>query len=373
MSACFTLIVLSASLLAAACGTSSGLQVEHGGSTTKIVKPAGPQPRVDGLDAVAFPTTSRGWAGGTGAIIATTDGGSTWTLQYTGRADIHSLAFADEQHAWAVASGSLLRTTDGGATWSPAAEPEGLVLTSVTFTSADDGWGIAFPPGGVGGPGLGALVRTADGGSSWSVVDPHVADSICVSGGELVAGAGSKVLDSTDGGATWSTLLDAASGPITQWFTATVQCPDLQSIWVLFQGGVAAGSEGYAAYTSADAGVGWQPVVVAPMLVGSDPAFANVTPLDAYPGPFAAVSASEAIFLGQCPACNPQHVTVLRTRDGGARWDRRVVNGFFPTGLAFADPGHGWMTTLVGGVEGRRSAILATTDGGRSWHPVYPS
>ena len=160
-----------------------------------------------------------------------------------------------------------------------------------------------------------------------------------MSGGELVAGAGSKVLDSTDGGATWSTLLDAASSPITQWFTATVQCPDLQSIWVLFQGGAAAGSEGYAAYTSADAGVGWQPVVVAPMLVGSDPAFANVTPLDAYPGPFAAVSASEAIFLGQCPACNPQHVTVLRTRNGGARWERRVVNGFFPTGLAFADRG----------------------------------
>ena len=152
-----------------------------------------------------------------------------------------------------------------------------------------------------------------------------------------------------------------------------MQCPDLQSIWVLFQGGAAAGSEGYAAYTSADAGVAWQPVVVSPMLVGSDPAFANVTPLDAYPGPFAAVSASEAIFLGQCPACNPQHVTVLRTRDGGERWERRVVNGFVPTGLAFADPDHGWMTTLVGGVEGRRSAILATTDGGRSWHPVYPS
>ena len=31
------------------------------------------------------------------------------------------------------------------------------------------------------------------------------------------------------------------------------------------------------------------------------------------------------------------------------------------------------MTALVGGLEGRRSAILATTDGGRTWHPVYPS
>ena len=170
-------------------------------------------------------------------------------------------------------------------------------------------------------------------------MDPHVADSICVSGGELVAGAGSKVLARPTAGRRGAPCWTRRAARITQWFTATVQCPDLQSIWVLFQGGVAAGSEGYAAYTSADAGVGWQPVVVAPMLVGSDPAFADVTPLDSYAGPFAAVSASEAIFLGQCPACDPQHVTVLRTQDGGARWDRRVVNGFFPTGLAFADAG----------------------------------
>ena len=105
---------------------------------------------------MAFPSTSRGWAGGRGAIIATTDGGSTWTQQYKGRADISSLEFADEQHGWAVASDSLLRTTDGGATWSPAAEPEGLVLTSVTFTSADEGWGVAFPPEGRRGAGAGS-------------------------------------------------------------------------------------------------------------------------------------------------------------------------------------------------------------------------
>ncbi len=373
MNARATLIALVSGLVATGCGTSSGLQVEHGGTTTRIVKPAGPAPRVDGLDAVAFPSTSRGWAAGKGAIIASTDGGATWTQQYKGRADIRSLDFADERHGWAVASTSLLRTADGGTSWLPAGEPEGLVLTSVDFTSAEAGWGIALPADKVAAPVLGTVVSSTDGGASWAIVKSDVADTICVSGGELVAGAGSRVLDSTDGGATWRTLLDAASGPVAQWFTATVQCPDLRSIWVLFQGGAAAGSEGYVAYTSADAGVAWQPVVVSPTLVGSDPMFANVTPLDSYPGPFAAVSAADAIFLGQCPACDPQHVTVLRTRDGGEGWERRVVNGFSATGLAFAGPDHGWMTAVVGGVEGRRSAILATTDGGRSWHPVYPS
>jgi photosystem II stability/assembly factor-like uncharacterized protein len=199
-----------------------------------------------------------------------------------------------------------------------------------------------------------------------------VADSVCATAGDLVAGAGSKVVQSTDGGHTWSTLLDATD-PIAGWFTAAVRCPAPGSIWALFQGGGAAGSQGYAAYASSDEGVGWQPVLVSPALTGSDPRFHGVTPLDAYPGPFDAVSATTAVFLGLCPACDPQHVTALRTADGGGSWGRRVIDGFAPTGVAFADPRHGWMTTLIGGQEGRRSAILATVDGGRTWRPVFPS
>jgi hypothetical protein len=124
---------------------------------------------------------------------------------------------------------------------------------------------------------------------------------------------------------------------------------------------------------SSDAGASWRPVIVAPILAGSEPAFRGVARLDAYPGPFAAVTPSEAVFLGQCPACDPQHVMVLRTEDGGTRWQRHVIGGFVPTGLAFADADHGWMTTQLGGYPGRHSAILATTDGGRTWHPVYPA
>ena len=365
-------IALAVALLATGCGASAGLQVANSGRTTPVSTPPATQPRVGRLDAVAFPSTTRGWAAGSGAIIATTDGGANWTRQYRGGADIGALDFIDTRHGWAVAAHSLLRTSDGGADWSPAAEPHGLLLTSVDFVSADQGWGIALPPSSIDEPVLGTLVRSADGGASWSVVKTAIADSVCVSGGTLVAGAGSKVLSSGDGGHSWRTLLDARGHQIRQWFTATVQCPDLRSIWVLFQGGAAAGSQAYAAYNTGDGGVGWQPVVVSPILVGSDPAFRGVTPLDAYPGPFAATSASRAVFLGQCPAC-AQHVTVLRTQDAGAGWDRHLIAGFVPTGLAFADAAHGWMTTLIGGLEGRRSAILATSDGGRSWHPVYPS
>ena len=131
-----------------------------------------------------------------------------------------------------------------------------------------------------------------------------------------------------------------------------------RSIWVLFQGGGAAGSQAYAAYTSAD-GVAGSRVVVAPMLVGSNSRFAGVTPLDSYSGPFAAVSASKAVFLGECPACDPQRVTVLRTHDGGTHWERSVVDGFAPTGVAFADAAHGWMTAVIGGTGGAAAGVAA--------------
>ena len=109
---------LACALLAGGCGASSGLRVENSGHSVRVTTSASPAPRVRSLAAVAFPTASHGWAAGKGAIIATADGGRTWTQQYRGPADISVLEFSDDRDGWAVAAASLLRTTDGGATWS---------------------------------------------------------------------------------------------------------------------------------------------------------------------------------------------------------------------------------------------------------------
>ena len=366
------IVVLACTLVVSACGASSGLRIENSGQTVAVTKPAQTLRHVKSLDAVAFVNDTHGWAAGTHAIITTTDGGRTWTQQYDGPADVRFLDFTDERNGWAVAAASLLRTTDGGATWETAGEPDGRVLTSVDFVNRTEGWGVATPTTANEAPYAGGtVVRTTDGGESWSIVGSGTANSLCGSGDSLVAGSGSRVLRSTDDGATWTTLFNS-SNPLTAWMGATVQCTGPSSIWVLFLGGSAAGSQGYAAYASSDSGASWRPVVVAPILAGSDPAFHGVVRLDSYPGPFDAVSATEAVFLGQCPACDPQHVVVLRTEDGGHHWDRHVINGFVPTGLAFADANHGWMTTQLA-YPGRRAAILATSDGGRRWHRVFPA
>ena len=282
------LSLMAVGLLAVGCGT-SGLQVENHGATTPIVKPSGPQPQVDSLDAVAFPSTRDGWAAGTGAIIATTDGGATWTQQYTGHADIRSLEFTDQRHGWAVGGASLLRTVNGGDTWSPAGEPTGLDPDERGLRRPGRGMGrgAACGEGRRAGPGharrhhrrrlqldrrqaghrrLDLPVRGSPGrrrGLPWCVARPT---------------AGRR------GAPCWMPVARRPAGSPRPSSALTCRRSGCCST-----GGSAAGSQAYAAYTSADAGVGWQPVVVAPMLVGSDPAFADVTPLDSYPGPFAAV------------------------------------------------------------------------------------
>jgi photosystem II stability/assembly factor-like uncharacterized protein len=121
------------------------------------------------LTSLAFPTAQRGWAvGHDGVILATVDGGRTWTKQLDGRqisplltaavtakgladsvreqisflaqkgADLPLLDvwFDDQKSGFAVGAFNLiLRTTDGGATWAPwldrVENPKGLHLYSV--------------------------------------------------------------------------------------------------------------------------------------------------------------------------------------------------------------------------------------------------
>ena len=61
-----------------------------------------------------------GWiVGEAGAIVATQDGGATWTEQASGvEKTLFGVSFADARHGWAVGlDGLILRTNDGGQSW----------------------------------------------------------------------------------------------------------------------------------------------------------------------------------------------------------------------------------------------------------------
>lgn len=204
------------------------------------------------LSGVSFADERRGWAAGHwGVILATLDGGETWTVQ---RKDVKvdrplfAVHFFDARNGIAVGLWSLvLVTNDGGASWRNvalkppegakkadlnllglfadergrvhAAAERGMVLRSddrgASWTYAATGYkgsfwtGLALPGGVLLAGGLrGSLYRSADEGRTWSRIETGSKSSItamAMRGGAVVAvGLDGLVLRSSDAGATFS-------------------------------------------------------------------------------------------------------------------------------------------------------------------------
>ena len=94
------------------------------------------------LTGVEFVSAAQGWVVGQDKILATTDGGSHWTVQDSGRLNLTSVDFIGNGAGWAVGTDSLLATSDGGAHWTTLPEPCPLIR-SVHFVSATEGFAVA--------------------------------------------------------------------------------------------------------------------------------------------------------------------------------------------------------------------------------------
>ncbi len=335
-------------------------------------------PHPPALDAVAFADSAHGWAGGTGVLLGTSDDGPSWRTEWTGSGTVLSFSAVDARHAWALVGSKggamgypgtgrqLLRTTDG-THWSPVGR--GTPLHVIDFTSASDGWAIASASSDTSLPG--ELLETSDGGTSWQR-SPLTAlvQSACFSGMALGwAANGSAVYRTTDAGASWTKV---ASGPNDRtnpnWY-ATLRCSG-DTAWVLFIGGAAMNQEAYLGERTLDGGAHWQTLL-------SDPFFPSLPkgtiPIDAYSGPFAVASSRDAGFLGWCGPCGAGSWSYTRTNDDGVTFIHTPLlglDGAILGGLAFADPVHGWIAGSTGGDGG---FLVATDDGGTTWHPAYPS
>jgi hypothetical protein len=89
---------------------------------------------IDVLD-VSFVSADQGWALGSGQLVATTDGGASWTRLPRPPAGVGHIRFASPQvgYAWST-GGSLWITTDGAASWRPGG------LTQVVSLETAAGW-----------------------------------------------------------------------------------------------------------------------------------------------------------------------------------------------------------------------------------------
>lgn len=158
------------------------------------------------LTAVSFADATTGWVvGHDGVILATTDGGKSWTRQDQGD-DLETIfldvLFLDAQRGFAVgAYGKFLATTDGGKTWT-ASHPseEDVHYNRISRDSA--GWLYLAGE-------AGTLLISRDGGQKWSrsevPYDGSLYGVIPVDRSRLITyGLRGNIFVSTDGGATWA-------------------------------------------------------------------------------------------------------------------------------------------------------------------------
>lgn len=156
------------------------------------------------LNRVRFRDDKNGFAVGHDAtILATHDGGATWTVAHFDPASrpLYDLVFLDDQHLIALGGyGSFLDSDDGGASWTPREFPVGALgqhFNSAT-TLANGTLLVAGERG--------LLMRSKDHGASWELLDSPYTGSffgVLASGdkGAIVFGLRGHIYVSDDVGA----------------------------------------------------------------------------------------------------------------------------------------------------------------------------
>ncbi len=144
------------------------------------------------LHDVYFVSENKGFiAGSGGTLLATADGGKSWTKRnvYTGDA-IEQIHFTDENSGWTVGTeGKIYQTVNGGKSWRAQASNVTLDLTDVFFLNTAEGWAVGDD---------GAILHTTTSGNVWTPVESntkHKIERIFFNGGKgFAVGFGGTIL-----------------------------------------------------------------------------------------------------------------------------------------------------------------------------------
>jgi len=297
------------------------------------------------LNDLCFLNAQLGWAvGDRGAIWHTDDGGRQWRLQTSGTtAPLHAVWFLDERIGWAAGGlthshrpGSesvLLTTRDGGATWTPLVNPTLPALRRIGFFDALHGWAVGNPsaiyPSGV--------FATDDGGRNWRPIP----------GGDSSGWRAAEFLDARTGALAGRMVTTAAvrQGQITSPRCAGSDLHNFSALRLTPSGlGWLVGDGGLIRVTG-DLGASWTPP-------------SGELPPAARHFDFIAV----AVVGSKCWIVGSPGSRIFHSPDGGRSWIVSETGSAVPLrAVAFTDDRHGW-------AAGELGTILATDDGGQSWH-----
>ena len=277
-----------------------------------------------------FVDSLNGWLNAWGHILHTTNGGGTWSPQRATSGYFGDLSFVNPLVGYVTDSNHFLRTTDSGATWDTVAVPAAYFqLGHSEFDTPDHGWLI-----GDGSTGS-YLLETDDGGQTWTSHGRvpigftnawvHVHDCDHIWTGESAG----MIWFSGDHGDTWN-----LQTPGTRADLQAVACVGSQKAW--------AAASGQSILITTDAGLHW-----------------TEQNIGVYIGPASMQFVSEThgwIFSVR---------SVQRTTDGGVTWSSRDLDY-----TANAEPEFSFADSLVGWVAGLQDSIQHTTDGGDTWEKL---
>jgi len=326
---------------------------------------------IGGVSAVFFLDTQHGWTAG-GAMRHTTDGGQTWVTDNTW-GSIYDLFFLDTQHGWACGNGAAAYyTTDGGLNWAGVVTPAGTTLSSIWFQDALNGWTVATG---------GQIMKSTDGGQSWTLsfdAGAYLSTVQFVSPLEGWAIGGSTFLHTTDGGLTWT----PATVPTTTWSHAARFFDTQNGVSVGEAGSIVRTIDGGQTWTTVrppgsgpllwDVEYGDAQTIVcsggAGVLLRSTDVGATWSPIQS--GAWGIVGNLDAHDSQRAWATN-QGGEIVRTTNGGRRWERVRVTGFEMMadveGIDFIDANTGWAVGNSGAAGGGEGRIARSVDGGATW------
>lgn len=271
---------------------------------------------------------------------------------------------------WAVMESSVVsrsyvfRTSDAGQSWRDLS-PTKLGLGSTYFLNSDVGWAVAQVPR----PPAAVLFRTMNAGRSWQRLGSAPTDcelefvdrdhGWCT----VIAGAagseGVEIYRTADGGVTWglvsktdltSTANPPGSLPGGCDKTLTFTSPQIGWASYLCNGGTAP------LFKTSDGGNQWTPLYPRSVQGDNEFSYGESLGVPTVAGSHIAV----AVHYGQ-----PQNTEIASSTDEGATWTLHQV----PGGPRY------WSSDLIDQrhwVLNDGQALLATNDGGTSWHSSTP-
>jgi photosystem II stability/assembly factor-like uncharacterized protein len=268
------------------------------------------------LDKIGYAVGSRG------AIIKTSDGGSTWeTIKSGTENNLNSVFFINKDIGYAVGDeGTIIKTIDGGDTWNTLKSGTTDPIGYVQFFN--ENMGFAVIKNSI------KILKTIDGGKTWDIILMDDNDGRQLSSGffideksGFIVGCNGLIKKTNDGGKTWI---------------------DNKNISVV---------EKVINFTSPHGEVQWKA-----LKTSSDIGFSSIYFLSNNLG--YAVGGSIAGIAG---ISLDSYCAILKTTDGGASWIELESGIKEPlNSIYFIDENNGYATGFNG-------SIIKTSDGGITW------